>query len=179
VAGNGRSALSRLIAQKIYQPSEVIVSEPQQQRRMEQQYGVQVTADNRVVALETSVILLAVKPQLFEVIAAELADVVATPAVESLPLVISILAGVPLLEAVFLNCPSSGQCLIPGNGGITAISSGSHTRKATKTQRRNCSLRWRSRRSTRNADGCGDVRLVGPAYEAIMVEALMEAWQRL
>jgi len=57
---------------------------------LEQQYGVQVTADNRVVALETSVILLAVKPQLFEVIAAELADVVATP-VESLPLVISIL----------------------------------------------------------------------------------------
>jgi len=44
--------------------------------------NVQVTADNRVVALETSVILLAVKPQLFEVIAAELADVVATPAVE-------------------------------------------------------------------------------------------------
>jgi len=61
---------------------------------LEQQYGVQVTADNRVVALETSVILLAVKPQLFDAIAAELADVVATPAVESPPLVISILAGV-------------------------------------------------------------------------------------
>jgi len=43
---------------------------------------------------------------LFEVIAAELADVVATPAVESL-LVISILAGVPLskLEAAFPQLP--------------------------------------------------------------------------
>jgi len=121
VAGNGRSALSRLIAQKIYQPSEVIVSEPQQQRRsVLSSIWCQVTADNRVVALETSVILLAVKPQLFEVIAAELADVVATPAVESLPLVISILAGVPLskLEAAFPQLPVR-QCPYSGKAGIT------------------------------------------------------------
>lgn len=76
----GEALLSRLIAQQIYQPSEVIVSEPQPQRRsfLEQEYGVQVTGENRGVVVGTSVILLAIKPQVFEAIAAELADVVAT-----------------------------------------------------------------------------------------------------
>jgi pyrroline-5-carboxylate reductase len=42
----GEALLSRLIAQKIYQPAEIVVSEKSQQRRnfLKQQYGVEVTA---------------------------------------------------------------------------------------------------------------------------------------
>jgi len=73
VAGNGRSAL---IPPNCSKNLSTIRSHSKRTPTatpgvLEQQYGVQVTADNRVVALETSVILLAVKPQLFEVIAAE------------------------------------------------------------------------------------------------------------
>ena len=129
----GEALLSRLIAQKIYQPSEIIVSEPQQQRRsfLEEHYGVQVTADNRVVA-STSVLLLAVKPQVFNAIAAELFDVVAQSPGESPPLVISILAGVLLskLEAAFPQLPvirAMPNTPATVGAGITAISPGSHT----------------------------------------------------
>lgn len=98
----GEALLSRLIAQQIYQPAEVVVSEKSEQRQnfLKQQYGVEVTADNQFVALNAPVLLLAVKPQAFAEIAQELARLCTA---ESPPLVISILAGVQLaqLEAVF------------------------------------------------------------------------------
>lgn len=164
----GEALLSRLIAQKIYQPSEVIVSEPQQQRRnsLEQQYGVAVTADNRVVALDASVLLLAVKPQVFEAIAADLADVVTGLTRDSPPLVISILAGVPLsqLEAAFPQLPvirAMPNTPATVGAGITAISSGSHTRdRHQKNSAATVLGGGGSGGSTRNADGCGD-RAIG------------------
>ena len=179
----GEALLSRLIAQKIYQPSQVIVSEPQQQRRafLEQQYGVQVTADNRVIAQGTSVLLLAVKPQVFEVIAAEVADVVASLAEASPPLVISILAGVPLsqLEAVFPQLPvirAMPNTPATVGAGITAISLGSHTGEGHQ------------RIAQQLFSAVGEVVEVpevlmdavtglsgsGPAYVALMVEALSD-----
>jgi len=140
----GEALLSRLIAQKIYQPSEVIVSEPPATPEcFEQQYGVQVTADNRVVALETSVILLAVKPQLFEVIARGRIDCSYTSSRITTAGDFNLSrCALSKLEAAFPQLPVIRAMPYSGNGaGITAISSGSHTRKATKTQRRNCSLR--------------------------------------
>ena len=179
----GEALLSRLIAQKIYQPSEVVVSEPQQQRRsvLEQQYGVQVTADNRVVALEASVILLAVKPQAFDAIAAELADVVATPAVESLPLVISILAGVPLskLEAAFPQLPvirAMPNTPATVGAGITAISSGSHTqsRHLETAQKLFSAVGEVVVVPETLMDAVTGLSGSGPAYVAMMVEALSD-----
>ncbi len=98
--------LSRLVAQNIYQPSEVIVSDPLDTRRdfLIQQYGITATANNREVAGAGEVLLLAVKPQVFGTIASDLVDV--QPGNPS-ALVLSILAGVPLskLEAAFPNRP--------------------------------------------------------------------------
>ena len=67
----GEALLSRLIVQKIYQPQEVIVSElqPSRQSFLQQQYGVEVTAENQQVLLDTPVVLLAIKPQVFDTIA--------------------------------------------------------------------------------------------------------------
>lgn len=106
----GEALLSRLIAREIYQPSEVIVSEPQPARQnfLKQQYNVAVTTDNRLILEQTQeVVLLAVKPQVFSAIAQEVAEMIDLKITEHSPLLISILAGVPLsqLEAAFPSLP--------------------------------------------------------------------------
>lgn len=178
----GEALLSRLIAQKIYQPLEIIVSEPQQQRRdfLHQQYGVQVTADNRRVASDVSVLLLAVKPQIFEAIATDLADVV-IQAKTAPPLVISILAGVSLsqLETAFPQVPiirAMPNTPATVGAGMTAISLGSYTNDSHKQT------------ALQLFSAVGEVVEVpeplmdavtglsgsGPAYVALMVEALAD-----
>lgn len=94
----GEAIISRLIEQGIYQSSEIIVSEPSNQRRefLQQRYGVEVTDDNNLAA-QAPILLLAVKPQVFELVAEKLARI------DSPQLVISILAGVNIakLERAF------------------------------------------------------------------------------
>ena len=94
--------ISRLLGQNLYLPAAVLVSEPQPQRRFfwQQTYQVQVTDNNQAAAAAEEVLLVAVKPQILETVAAEIAD---RSLSRAKPLVISILAGVPLsrLEAIF------------------------------------------------------------------------------
>lgn len=179
----GEALLSRLIAEKIYQPSEVIVSEPQQQRRafFEQQYGVAVTADNQAVALNTSVLLLAVKPQVFDAIAQELAALVATIATEAPPLVISILAGVPLsqLETAFPQLPvirAMPNTPATVGAGITAISLGTHTQPAHQkiAQQLFSAVGEVVEVPETLMDAVTGLSGSGPAYVAMMVEALSD-----
>jgi len=101
----GEALLSRLIAQKVYLPSEILVSDPQLQRRefLREKYGIGTTASNLEVARATEVLFLAIKPQVFEAVALELAvggdgkqehnGETANPKSEAV--VVSILAGVP------------------------------------------------------------------------------------
>lgn len=107
VIGGGVMAeaiVSRAIAQKVYSPDSIIVSEPQQQRRefWQQQYQVWVTADN-IAVMEAPTVLLAIKPQILESVVTALD--LASP--QKSPLIISILAGVTLkrLESAFAGCP--------------------------------------------------------------------------
>jgi pyrroline-5-carboxylate reductase len=97
--------LSRLLDKQVYSAAEVWVGEPQPQRRefWIETYGVQATDDNNVVAGQASVLLLAIKPQLFETVAMALD----TTAIAPDTLIISILAGTPLdkLEMAFPNRP--------------------------------------------------------------------------
>ncbi len=106
----GEALLSRLLQQKVYQPSEILVSDPQQQRRvfLAQEYGVEVTTDNRlVVESTTEVLLLAVKPQVFDRVVSELGDWQVGSETTTVSLLISIMAGVPLqkLEVAFPGQP--------------------------------------------------------------------------
>lgn len=178
----GEALLSRLIAQKIYQPSEVLVSEPQQQRRsfLKQQYGVAVTAENRVVALNASVLLLAVKPQVFEAIARDLADAVKELA-GSPPFVISILAGVSIkqLQAAFPQLPvirAMPNTPATVGAGITAISSGSHTdlRHQKIAQQLFSAVGEVVEVPETLMDAVTGLSGSGPAYVAMMVEALSD-----
>ncbi len=71
IVGGGVMAeaiLSRLLETGVYQPQQVIVSEPVATRRdyLQQGYQVQVTEDNSEVALVQDVVLLAIKPQVLD-----------------------------------------------------------------------------------------------------------------
>lgn len=124
----GEALLSRLLVQGLYQSNEVLVSEPQPQRRdfLASQYGVGITSDNQAVVEAAPTLLLAIKPQVFETVTTALTQM------HSEQLVLSILAGVPLarLEAAFL-----GQSVIRAmpntpatvGAGVTAIAAGQRT----------------------------------------------------
>ncbi len=124
----GEALLSRLLAQRLYEPHQVIVSEPQPQRRdfLAQQYGIQVTEDNQAVMV-ASVLLLAIKPQVFDGVVNRLSN-------KNLnQVVLSILAGVPLqrLEAAFPGQPvirSMPNTPATVGAGMTAIAAGQHAK---------------------------------------------------
>ena len=127
----GEAILSRLLAQTLYQPSEVWVSDPVAERRssLATQYGVQVTADSRSLAVDAETILLAIKPQVFAAVGAELAACLVDLPDQTKPLIVSILAGTPLkqLEAVFAHCPvvrAMPNTPATVGAGITAMAAG-------------------------------------------------------
>jgi len=123
----GEALLKRLLAQDIYLPEQVVVSDLDQERGqlLAKRYGVKVTADNVEVATTVETLLLAVKPQVFEVVAASLSS----PQKPVYPLIISILAGIPLkkLEAAFADQPvirAMPNTPATVGAGMTAIAAG-------------------------------------------------------
>ncbi len=101
----GEAIVSRLVAQTVYAASDILVSDPQEQRRhyLMHQYGVQTTMNNQEVCRQSNIVLLAIKPQLFDTVTQDLAGCLSHPEC----LVVSILAGIPLsrLEAAFPKQP--------------------------------------------------------------------------
>jgi pyrroline-5-carboxylate reductase len=179
----GEALLSRLIAKQIYQPLEILVGEPQQQRRifLEQQYGVQVTVDNRVVANAAQVLLLAVKPQNFTSVAQTLQAVISTIAIEKLPLVISIMGGVQLsnLEAAFPQVPvirAMPNTPATVGAGMTAIALGQHTNEDHQKTAQQLFAAVGEVVEVPEAlmDAVTGLSGSGPAYVALMVEALSD-----
>jgi pyrroline-5-carboxylate reductase len=130
----GEALLSRLVAQKLYDPQAILVSEPQAARRdtLAQTYGIAVTADNQQVIAATDAVLLAIKPQVFSAVVGALTLDSPEVALDSPPVVISILAGTPLrqLEAAFPTWPvvrAMPNTPATVGAGMTAIAPGTHT----------------------------------------------------
>jgi pyrroline-5-carboxylate reductase len=102
----GEAILSRLIAQQLYIPSAIVVSAASTDRRtaLTQKYGVQTTANNAAVFQATEAIVLAIKPQSFAAVIANLAPIVPG---NSPAMLLSILAGKTLaqLETAFPDRP--------------------------------------------------------------------------
>lgn len=175
----GEALLSRLISQEIYQKSDVIIGETSPQRRsyLQQQYGVNVTDDNQIVALNTSVVLLAIKPQVFAAIATEFATITAP----SSPLVISILAGVTItqLEAAFKQMPvirAMPNTPATVGAGITALAFGTQTNASHhQTAQQLFSVVGEVVEVPETLmDAVTGLSGSGPAYVALMVEALSD-----
>lgn len=92
--GNMGEALAKglLRAGKI-PPESLVCTDARAERREDvaKRYGVQVTGDNRAATAQADLVVLAVKPQMMDVLLDEIA-----PAVDARKLVISIAAGVPI-----------------------------------------------------------------------------------
>jgi pyrroline-5-carboxylate reductase len=172
----GEALISRIIIQNVYAADQILVSDPQANRRqfLSDRYGVQTTDQNLAVA-EAEVLLLAIKPQIFEQVATELAGN------SSSLLILSILAGTPLekLESAF-----PGKAVIRAmpntpatvGAGITAIAPGQFAQSHHLEQ------------ATRIFAAVGEVVEVaesymdaitglsgsGPGYVALIVEALSD-----
>lgn len=168
--------LSRLLSTSLYLPETVIVSEPQEERRnfLGQTYQVNVTNDNQEVCNQASTVLLAIKPQILPIVVEALE-------ITNNPLIISILAGVTLdtLEKSFINCPvvrvmpntpaTVGQ-------GMTAIATG---KTVTEAQLNVAQAMFEAVGSVvtvpeKLMDGVTGLSGSGPAYVAIMIEALSD-----
>jgi pyrroline-5-carboxylate reductase len=177
----GEALLSRLINREIYQVSEIIVSEPSSARRdyLIEKYKVAVTSDNiQAFTASENVIFLAIKPQVFTTIAEEIFSVIGQ---SHFPLVVSILAGVTLtqLEAAFVNLPvvrAMPNTPATVGAGITAICAGRHT----QPHHLECAHQLFSavgevvEVSESLMDAVTGLSGSGPAYVALMVEALAD-----
>jgi len=176
----GEALLSRLLAEGVYAPQRVLVADPQAERRqmLAERFSVQVTQDNLQVAAASEVVLLAVKPQVFPTIAAEMATL---GAIAAKPLLLSILAGIPLsqLEAAFPGYPvmrAMPNTPATVGAGMTALAPG----QAVQPQHRQL--------ATRIFQAIGEVVEVpeslmdavtglsgsGPGYVALLIEALTD-----
>lgn len=169
--------LSRLLALKIYDPTSILVSEPQQQRQefLQQNYQVNVTSDNAAVASDAEVILLAIKPQILSIVLNDLSEI------SSSTLIISILAGIPLqrLESVL---PINPIIRVMPNtpatvgAGMTAIASGKQVQShhLDLTKKMFCAVGKVVEVSETLMDAVTGLSGSGPAFVAMMIEALAD-----
>jgi pyrroline-5-carboxylate reductase len=180
VIGGGVMAeaiVSCLITQKIFLAEQILVSEPQLPRRefWQQQYGVQVTTNNLAV-MSAKTLLLAIKPQILESVATNL-----SVSNQFSPLIISILAGVTLqrLESAFTGCPVVR--VMPNTpatvgAAMSAISIGQNvTPEQTESVRQIFSAVGEVVTVPESLmDGVTGLSGSGPAYVAMMIEALAD-----
>lgn len=177
----GEALLSRLISCEIYQPSEVIVSEPLAERRayLEQEYKILANADSTTAFIQaTEVVFLAIKPQIFSAIAQELGGLIESG---NKPLIISILAGIPLnqLEAAFPGLPvirAMPNTPATVGAGITAICCGAYTKpKHIEIAKRLLGAVGQVVEVPEHLmDAVTGLSGSGPAYVALTIEALAD-----
>lgn len=173
----GEALLSRLIAQGTYQPDEIVVSDCLPQRRdfLARQYGVSVTADNQVVVASSPLLLLAIKPQVFQEVTASLQQR------EPAQVVVSILAGVTLaqLEAAFPGQPvirAMPNTPATVGAGMTAIAPGqyAHPGHIELADRIFKAVGEVVEVSENLIDAVTGLSGSGPGYVAVLVEALID-----
>uniref|UniRef100_B8HPI1 Pyrroline-5-carboxylate reductase n=1 Tax=Cyanothece sp. (strain PCC 7425 / ATCC 29141) TaxID=395961 RepID=B8HPI1_CYAP4 len=129
--------LSRLLSVSLYQPVQVMVSEPVLDRRnfLRDRYQIQVTADNTTLISSSRVVLLAIKPQILPQLAAEFGTHSGAPP----ELVLSILAGINLEQLAEVFPHSSLIRAMPNTpatvgAGMTAIASSASVSPTHKRQ---------------------------------------------
>jgi len=183
VIGGGVMAeaiISCLLDQKIYQSNQIQVSEPQVSRRKywQDSYGVVTTNNNQELFDHCEVLLLAIKPQIFSLVASELEGI---NSANSPRLIISILAGTSLdkLESVFSR---SGVIRVMPNTpalvgkGMTAIAPNGKVSKEDLTVAQSIfgAIGEVIEVPEYQMDAVTGLSGSGPAFVAMMVEALSD-----
>jgi len=176
----GEALLSRLLLQGIYDSQDVVVSDPQLERRemLAERYGVQVTANNRTAAAVAEVLLLAIKPQVFDAVVADWVNDFPVP---EGALVVSILAGTPLskLEVALPKCPvvrAMPNTPATVGAGMTAIAAGKYAQPHHLEQARRIFAAVGEVVDVPEGlmDAVTGLSGSGPGYVAVMIEALAD-----
>jgi len=175
----GENILSRLLAQQTYLPEQVLVSDPDPERcrLLAESYGVQAGVDNQAVAAAAETLVLAVKPQVFETVVANLDRTQSSPQA----LLISILAGVPLskLELAFPEQPvirAMPNTPATVGAGMTAIAAGTQANPSHLQQAREIfqALGEVVEVPESLMDAVTGLSGSGPGYVALAIEALTD-----
>jgi pyrroline-5-carboxylate reductase len=179
IVGGGQMAealISGLLAKKAYLTSEILVSDPSPERRdyLKDKFKVAVTENNRKVS-QCSVLLLAVKPQVFSQIVKDMG------AVAPDRLLLSILAGVSLqqLETAFPGSPVVR--VMPNTPALIAqgISALSYGKQVGSEQQQTAQNIFKAVGTVVEVpeslmDAVTGLSGSGPGYVALLVEALMD-----
>lgn len=173
----GEALISRLVDRNVFSSADIQVSDPVEARRayLAEHYQVQITADNRD-AIAAEIVLLAIKPQVF---AAVTQDLISRDAAR--PLILSILAGVPLsrLEAAFPECPvvrAMPNTPATVGAGLTAIAAGQHAQATHMAQARQIfeAVGEVVEVTESLMDAVTGLSGSGPGYVAVVIEALAD-----
>jgi pyrroline-5-carboxylate reductase len=168
--------LSRLLVKQVFAANTVLVSEPSTERRdfLAQKYQVQVTTANQTAVSKAPVLLLAVKPQILDLVVAEI-----TPNPDST--VISILAGVTIakLEQIFPQQPVIR--VMPNTpatvgAGMTAIAPGTSAKAEQIEQAKSifAAVGEVVEVPESSMDAVTGLSGSGPAFIALAIEALAD-----
>lgn len=160
----------------------VVVAEPIAEQRARFAPPIATTADNRHAVADAAVVVLAVKPQVVEIVAREIA-----PALDD-ALVVSIAAGVPLAaverwlggaRSVVRCMPNTPALLGAGISGLVAnaVATAKERRLAEAVLRAAGDVLWF--RSDADLDAVTALSGSGPAYFFYMIEALQAAGRDL
>jgi pyrroline-5-carboxylate reductase len=171
--------LSCLLNKRIYTADTISISEPQAQRRdfLQQKYRVRVTDNNQELARKAEILLLAIKPQVLHSVVVNLKPEEINPQ----GLIISILAGVTLneLERLFGDRPiirTMPNTPATVGAGMTAIAAGSLVTPSQMQQAKTIfgAVGEVVEVPEHLLDGVTGLSGSGPAYVAMMVEALSD-----
>lgn len=123
----GEALISRLISLGTFSADAIAIGDPSPARRqfLVETYGVQATADNYAALANADIVLVAVKPQVFDAVIPSLQQI----AMQQSALLLSIMAGVPLarLEAAVPGWPvirAMPNTPATVGAGVTAIAPG-------------------------------------------------------
>ena len=168
--------LSRLLVEGVFTANTVLVSEPRAERRdfLAQKYQVRVTEDNQAAVSAAQVLLLAIKPQIFSKVVADL-----TPNPNST--VVSILAGMTIakLEEAFPQQPVIR--VMPNTpatvgAGMTAIALGTYAKQEHLERAKSifAAVGEVVEVNESSMDAVTGLSGSGPAFVALAIEALAD-----
>jgi pyrroline-5-carboxylate reductase len=166
--------------------SSIRVAEPSAERQqfLATRFGLRAEASGQALAAEVDILVLAVKPQIMQVVARELADAVVT----GKPVVVSIAAGIRTRDlsrwlqgygSIVRAMPNTPALIQAGASGLYAMPGTSAAQRAsTESVLRAVGLTcWVEDENL--IDGITALSGSGPAYFFLLMEALQEAGTKL
>lgn len=168
------------------QPADRIIASdplPENQQRLQAEFGIRTTSDNLAAAAEANVIILAVKPQIMKAVAESL-----HPALQHKPLIISIAAGIPISALQrwlggaipIVRCmPNTPALLQTGAAGLYATDKVSELQKSLASEILGAVgiVTWVDAET--GIDAVTAVSGSGPAYFFLVMEAMQTVAQEL